>query len=270
MSEPASAKWRWRRALRDLGNGLAAYQLWVRLAYEDVRQRYIRSVLGEFWISLSMGISIVSIGVLYGSIFKYAMTEYLPYLAAGVAAWTFIAANLNEGANAFIADYQLILQSNQPTSIYLFRVLVRNLIVYAHNVLTVIVICAFFGSWPTWTTLMLLPNLAIVVAALAGAALTLAVLATRYRDIGPILANILQLLFFLTPIIWMTRQLPPEFAWVVDLNPFRPLVELLRDPLIGKISKPETYIASTAFVVVTWAIATTLYARTRHRIAFWL
>ena len=270
MTHPDKSQWRWRRAITDLVRGIEAWQGWSLLAYQDVRQRYVRSVLGEFWISISLGISILSIGVLYGGIFDFPMESYLPYLAAGVAGWTLISSALNEGSQAFIADHLLLLQSSQPRSLYIFRVLLRTFIVFAHNQIIVLMVCVAFGVWPTWWLFTLIPNSLLVLVNVGWAALLLAIVATRFRDIPPILGNVLQILFFLTPIIWKPEQVPDHLKLIVDLNPLKMLLELLRSPFLGTSLSISTYVSVVLLAVVGWLIAIALYARTRHRIIYWL
>ncbi len=59
------------------------------LGWQDVRQRYRRSALGPFWLTISMGVMIGTIGIVFGQIFKTPMREFLPFLAAGMILWSF-------------------------------------------------------------------------------------------------------------------------------------------------------------------------------------
>lgn len=263
-------KWRWEAATNDIARGMSAWQIWWMLAYQDVRQRYIRSVLGEFWISLSLGISILAIGTLYGGLFGFSMAGYLPYLAAGVAGWTFISASLVEGAQAFIADYVLLLQSSLPKSIYVYRVVLRSSIVFAHNVIIVILTCLVFGSVPGWSLFALVPNFLLVAVNVAWMALFLAIVATRFRDIPPILTNVLQLLFFVTPIIWRPEQVPEHLRFVVLLNPFAIFLDLLRAPFLGTSVSEGKYAGAILLAMAGWTITVALFSRARHRIVYWL
>ena len=105
------------------------------MGWYDVRQHYRRSVLGPFWLTLSMGIMVGALGFLYGGLFGHSMQDYLPYLALGLIFWAFMASFMTEGCTVFTAAAPFIHQVNAPLSIYPFRLLWKNLIILAHNAL---------------------------------------------------------------------------------------------------------------------------------------
>ena len=70
----------WRRAVDDVVDGFRARRVWMMLARMDIRQRYRRSVLGPFWITITMIIFIVAIGPLYGHLLGIGSEEFIPYL----------------------------------------------------------------------------------------------------------------------------------------------------------------------------------------------
>ena len=71
------------------------------MGWYDVRQHYRRSVLGPFWLTLSMGIMVGALGFLYGGLFGHSMQDYLPYLALGLIFWGFMASFMTEGCTVF-------------------------------------------------------------------------------------------------------------------------------------------------------------------------
>src|SRR4051812_1721789 len=77
-------------AARDILGGLAAWRLWSMLGWLDIRQRYRRSMLGAFWLTISMGVMVMALGTLYSSLFKVEINEFLPFIAAGLTIWGFL------------------------------------------------------------------------------------------------------------------------------------------------------------------------------------
>ncbi|WZB62546.1 hypothetical protein WJ970_03120 [Achromobacter xylosoxidans] len=74
-------------ALSDISAGMKRLPLVATLGWQDVRQRYRRSMLGPFWLTISMGVMIGTIGLVFGQIFKAPTEEYLPFLAVGLILW---------------------------------------------------------------------------------------------------------------------------------------------------------------------------------------
>lgn len=258
-------------AARDLWNSLRRVSLAGVLGWQDIRQRYRRSAVGPFWITLSMGIMIASIGLVFGQLFDAPMAEFLPFLAAGIILWTLIQTSLTEGCTSFIEGQAIIKQLPVPLFIHVMRVIWRNIIMLGHNLLILPVLFLLLGRPVTLTTFLFLPGLALATFLLAAAALALGIVSTRFRDLPTITASILQVLFYVTPIIWMPSLLPERAGTgFLDLNPLYHVLEITRGPLLGEIPPVESWLVVAALSVVTWFIAVGLFARYRTRIAFWL
>ncbi len=119
-----------------------------------------------------------------------------------------------------------------PASLFITRLIYRNILVFAHNAIILgIVLMAFPQAWDA-STLLLPLGLAAVVLNLWWLAVVISIASARFRDIPPIVASLLQILFFLTPVIWRKEDLPGK-AILVDFNPFYHLIEIVRAPLLG-------------------------------------
>src|SRR3954465_10779245 len=105
---------------REFIDGFRLPQIWGMLAWDDIRQRYRRSILGPFWITLSMGVFIVMLGVIYSRLFHMDVASYLPYLAAGFITWGFIATATTEGCHAFQEGERILKQIKLPYGVYIF------------------------------------------------------------------------------------------------------------------------------------------------------
>jgi ABC-type polysaccharide/polyol phosphate export permease len=92
----------------------------------------------------------------------------------------------------------------------------------------------------------------------------------RYRDIPPLIANVLQVLLFVTPIFWSPSQLGEQGRLFVIFNYVYHLVDVLRSPLLGRVPLGLSYLVVLAGGILGWAFTFAVYARFRRRIAFWL
>jgi lipopolysaccharide transport system permease protein len=264
-----SAVARRHMARRDLADAFALWRLCVTLSWLDIRLRYRGSLLGPFWLTLSTGVMVGAIGVIYSALFHVSMTDYLPFFAVSQVLWGFLNTIVTEGCTSFTSAEGMIRSIRMPFTLYGARIVLRNLVVLGHNMLVIVVVFALFRIWPGWGLLAALPGMAIWLVDSWAMAVLLGILCARFRDIPPIVASVMQIAFFVTPVIWKPETLHAH-RWVLLYNPFYPLLEVVRDPLLGAI--PPTYVYASALGVsaVILVVAWVLFVRVRGRIAFWV
>jgi len=257
-------------AVDDIVAGLAAWRFWTMLGWNDIRTRYRRSVLGPFWITMSMALMIGALAVIYGAIFKMPLSAYLPYLAAGLMTWMFVSTTINEGTMAFISAEGIIKQSAIPLSIYVNRVVWRNFLVLMHNLVVLVVIFPFVRPITALNPFEVISGLGLVVGNLAVGSLLLAALATRYRDLPPIIASLTQVMFYVAPILYEPSQLPAKMQIIAHYNPFYHIIDVLRRPLIGDSPEAISYVVAVGMLLFSSVVAFLFFRRFRGRIAYWL
>lgn len=268
-SQPKNSR---QLALEDFYQGIEKWHIWLSLAYQDIKLRYRRSALGPFWITLSMAITIYSMGFLYGHLFRTDLREYFPFLAAGLLSWTLISTTISDLTDAFIASEGLIKQIKLPYSIYIHRVIMRNFIIFFHNILVMIPIFIIFHSSLSinFKSLLLIPNLALIYFNAVTYGLILAMIGARYRDIPQIIKSLIQVIFFITPVIWNPAILPEKYHVLVVYNPFYAFVQLIREPLTGNSPSLSVFtmmgVVSLIGILFSWA----LFVKYRARIVYWL
>ena len=256
-------------ALRDVAEGARAFRLWGMLGWQDVRQRYRRSTLGPFWLTISMGALVGGLGLLYAGLFKLDVADYLPFVAAGLILWGLISGMTTDGCTAFIDAEGIIKQVNLPLSVHVYRVVWRNVIVFAHNVVIYAAAAVIFSIQPGWAGLLALPGLALLCLNGVWVGLLLGLVSARFRDVPQIAASIVQVAFFLTPIIWKPELLPDR-AFILHLNPFFHLLELVRAPLLGQAPGLVSWLAASGITFGGWLVTLVMYRRYRWRIAYWV
>lgn len=259
-------------AWQDITNGLCKWRVWVMLAYQDIKLRYRRSVLGPFWITISMAITVYSMGFLYGRLFRADLQSYYPFLVAGMLAWTFISSAITELTDTFIVSDSLIKQIKLPYTLYIHRIITRNLIIFFHNLLVMVPIYILFqtGSKINFNTLLLIPGLALIYLNAVMYGIVLAMLGSRYRDISQIIKSLVNVIFFITPIMWSPLILPESDRIFVYFNPFYSFVELIRAPLIGALPSLLNISMVLTVSLVGLLAATHIFIKYRARIIYWL
>jgi ABC-type polysaccharide/polyol phosphate export permease len=257
------------RALRDIWEGARAWRLWMLLGWQDIRQRYRRSKIGPFWVTLSMGAMIGGMAFLYAGLFHTDVHSYLPSLTLGLIIWGLIGVVTTEECNAFIDGESIIKQVQLPLSLHVYRVVWRNLIIFGHNFVIYIVVAVAFGIWPGLTGLLAIPGLLLVCLNGIWVGIFLGAISVRFRDVPQIIGSVIQIAFFLTPIIWQPESVPGR-EWILKLNPFYYFVTLVRQPLLGGGPSVHVWAGALATTVFGWLLAFLLYRRCRRRIAYWL
>ncbi|MFM0308881.1 ABC transporter permease [Paraburkholderia sp. RL17-383-BIF-A] len=253
----------------DLKQSVASWRLWTLLGWLEVRQRYARSRVGPFWLTISMGVMIGSIGVVYGSLFGQKMSDYLPFLSISLVMWGTFSQIVIEGSTAYINSGQYIRQASTPKLIYILQVVWRNLVILAHNFLIVLVLLIVFGV-KSWITLpIFIPALILYLINALWIAMVTALLSARFRDLPQIVAAVMQIAFYITPIIYRPDSLR-RFSFIVEFNPLAHLVELVRAPLIGQFPSPLTWIVAISMAILGWLFALALTGRFLKRIPYWV
>jgi len=265
----------WQRAFGDLGQGWRQRPLWGYLGWQDIKQRYRRSVLGPLWISISMGVVATAMGILYGALFGEDITTFLPYVATGLLIWTFISGAILEGSEVFIANEGLIKFLPAPLSLHVYRLVWRQTLFFAHNLVIWGLLIIIFPQPLGWSLLLAVPAFAILVLNGAWIAVLAGIVATRFRDIPPIIASLTQLLFFMTPIVWrydtlLENPAVAERARIAEINPVLHFVEILRQPMLGHEIVWRHWYVVGAITVVGCLAALVCLRNYRSRVAYWV
>jgi ABC-type polysaccharide/polyol phosphate export permease len=258
-------------AVREALAMLARVEQWSTLAWNDTKLRYRRTTLGPLWITLGLSATVFSVGTLYGVLFGNELNEYLPYFTAGLVAWTFLSATINDGCVAFLGAAALIRAIPVPLVVHVYRMLARQVLVLAHNFLLMIALWIIF-RWPLDASFFLfVPGLALNVIVAFGLVLFLGIVAARFRDVQLIVSMLLQLVFLMTPIMWQTKSLKgAAIPYVSDFNPFYHLIEIIRRPLLNEAPTSTSWVVAGVAAAVSFALGMTFYARFRHRVPFWV
>jgi len=239
------------------------------LGWHDIRQRYRRSFLGPLWITLSLAITVAAMGFLYGKLFHQEIHSYLPYLTSGMVIWGLISMLINDCTTVFSSAEGIIRQIQLPLTIHVLRMITRNVIVFAHNMVVFIVVLLLFKVQLGWSLLLFPLGLIILAMNALWVGFLLGTICARFRDVGQIILNLVQILFFLTPVMWRQEALGSH-AWVSRLNPLTQYFDQLRDPLLGQSVPLFSWLYIIGSSVAGWTLTIILFPKYRARVAYWV
>ncbi len=258
-------------AIEDVVKGAQNHEFWMTFGLNDIRSKYRRSKMGEWWITLSVALFIFVIGGLYRGIFSADSGSYLAYLAIGYILWLFISNTITTGCSCLVGARPFMLQRNWPVSSFVYRLIYREILVIAHHAVIIPPIMIWLKLWPGFLGIFLaLIGFAICVFTAFWVALFLGIVTLRYRDIPPLVQSLMRLAFFATPIIWFNRNLGEFGTIIYNINPFRYFIEVVRSPLLGEVVPLHDWFITIAWALGACVIAIATLSVTKTRINYWL
>jgi ABC-type polysaccharide/polyol phosphate export permease len=257
-------------AWRDFLQAFLMWRVWGLLGWHDIRLRYRRSVLGPFLITISMAVTIYTIGFLYSYLMKTDMRAYYPFLAAGLLIWNFVTLLLNEGTSVFIESQSYLKQIKMPYIVFVLRLIARNFIIFCHNLVVMIPIVLFFHLPVNWHTLLFFVGVLIFLGSAISLCTLVAVIGLRYRDVQQIITNLIQVTFFLSPILWQPSIIPEKYQHWVYWNPVTHYLAIMRSPLLGEAPSLMSYQVTIGLMVLGFLGVFLLFSRVRARLVYWL
>ncbi|MFC4860140.1 ABC transporter permease [Pseudomonas sp. MAHUQ-62] len=251
---------------------LQLWRVWWFLGIQDIKARFRRSFFGPLWIFITTAFFVGGVGIVYGLLFGQPVHEFLPYLACGFAIWGFIVASITDASGAFVRAEGYIKQFSYPKQIYLLRNLVSASVVLLTGILVIIPVQLFFDQFHYIGWLLAIPGILILILAALGHIAICAYIGTRFRDFPHAMGVALQMLFFVTPIMFPAKILEGKgLGLIFQLNPFYYLIDVVRHPILqNELTVPENYLYAGLYVLLTWLAALLVALRLDSRVVFLL
>ena len=258
-------------AVNDLKRSQEKLYLALMLGWQDIKQRYRRSKLGPFWLTISMGVMIGIMGIVFGQVLNASMENYFPFLATGIILWTLFSSSVMEGSSSFIEAQGMIRQLNLPLSLYPIRVIWRNIVICGHNIVILPLVFLVIGKGINLEIFWLIPGFLCFLWNMLWLTLLLGTICARFRDMPQIVSSLMQIFFYVTPIIWMPGSLSPRStSLLVEPNPVYHLIQLARAPILGESPTALNWGVSITMAILGSCLALWFFGKYKKRIAYWL
>ena len=249
---------------------LSQYKLWHLLAMTEIRQTFKRSFLGTLWHSLGTGIAILGIGPLYATIFKVEIGEYFVFIAVSLIVWNYVQGTITEATGVFSAHEGFIKDLNIKESIFIYKIVWKNTIIFFQNVIMVAVIFLFLGEihrYHPWNFLLIVPLLFFL---LVNLSMLVALLSTRFRDVAQIVKSGMQVLFFITPILWKPGRDMSDNGLAILLNPMYYIINIPRELALGNEIKINHVYLLIVFLIISFIFSEIYYKKYFKKVVFWI
>lgn len=255
--------------ISDWWSGARKIEIWGTLAWFDVILRYRRSTLGPLWITISMGAMIAGMGPLYAALFGADLNKFFPHIALGIIFWNLFLSVIQESSTVFISSANFLRQSYFPISLFTLRMLARCVIQFMHHIILYVPIILLVSIDLSLEVLFFIPAFLLFLLNAHFVTIIVGIICTRFRDFAQIINSLMQLLMFLTPVIWMPENLPDR-ASILLYNPFALMLDILRTPLLGGIAEISSWVGVAFLTLCNFVLAVILFSKYRRRIVFWI
>ncbi len=247
-----------------------ATNIWGRLGWRETKRRYRRTAFGPFWTTVSIALFVTTLGLVWSNLWNKDPKVYLPYLTSGMILWVFISSTCTEGCAAFTGNEKLIKQLRISYTLLACVSVWRNVTVIFHNLTIYILVCFYAGLYPSWATLLVIPAFALLSLNAVWVVALLGTICARYRDMQQLVASLLQMALFLTPIFWSPEQLTGRAALLMQFNPLYHLIAVVRQPLLGEVPSLMHWAAVVGMAIFGWTLTIFVMGKLRHRVVYWL
>ena len=253
-------------ALTDFGRGIRLRGVWMALATEDIGDQHRRTALGPLWMLINyLAFAATFIFVFHGTAQAPA---YPAYVATGLLVWFYIMEVVSQGVSLFRREESFIRGTPLPLSVYVLRLWAQSTIrgVYALAGCIAILLLSAIPFTAGWGLALI--GLGIVLAVAPAAIVLSAFLGAYFPDSQFIVANLMRLGMFLTPVFWMPGGEATIQAAFRDWNPFTYFLEIVRLPVLAEGMSAEPFIVAIAIGALLWVAALLLLGRYRRHVAF--
>lgn len=262
------------QAITDIIEGIKLWRLAFSLGWFDLKLRYKGSALGPIWITSTSAAMIATMSVIYSSLFKMDLHHYLPYVALSTILWQHgMATTLSDACQCFLQADDTIHSIKLPFFLQALRTIIRNAIILSLNLVIPFIVFIAFGINPGWIALLSILGFLLWIINGLAICLLLGCVCARYRDIPQIINSLIQIVFYVTPIIWLPYQLKHHINYLM-YNPLYPIIEVVRGPLcsslLGHPFNFQIWIYALGYSFILWLFSGYIFIRARGRLAFWI
>jgi ABC-type polysaccharide/polyol phosphate export permease len=258
------------KGFAELAEGVGNWRIWHLIGTGELRRRYSRSRIGQFWLSLSTGLSTLILGVVWSVLWNVQPGTLLPHLTVSILIWQFMSAVVSEAADVFTSSRHLLLSQRLACSTLVIAMVYKNLIVLAHNAVIIVVVFLIFQQPITSQIFLVIPALVLMAFTSVWLGCVLGMVCARFRDVTHALQSVLQLGFYVTPVIWKPEFLTEQYRWLLMFNPFASFMTIVRSAIIGGPVPTLEWVVAATITIGGFLLALPLIGTYRRRLVFWI
>jgi ABC-type polysaccharide/polyol phosphate export permease len=254
----------------ELLDGCRNWRVAYLMGLGEIRRRYARSMLGQFWVTLTTAVMTLGLGFVWAGLWKEPVADLMPFFAISYTSWLLISGTLVEATTVLTSSAALFNNQGMSFATAIYGLVFRHLFILAHNLPIVVGVFVFFQVPLKPVMLMVVPGLVLVCLILTWSGYVIAIACARFRDLTHVVQSIVTMAFFVTPILWQANQIPADRQYLLLINPFAVMLSVVRDPLLGTMPPWWDWAIGIAMVVFGFAFALPFVGYCRRRLIYWI
>lgn len=255
--------------IRDLRALFSHREVLTNLVQADLKLRYRRSILGYSWSLLYPLLTMAIMALVFSRVMRFDTNDYVLYVFAGLLPWNFLL-NALWGAGISLLTHETLLKKIYlPKVIFPVSVTLARFLDFLFNLAALFVVVSFVTFRPSMALLALPAAALLLFLFTTGVALAMSALNVYIRDTTHLVAVVMQLGFYLTPIIYPEDVVPPSFRMILEINPVTHLVRLFQRILWkAEFPTPDQWLLAVAVTVSALMIGHLIFAALERRLVF--
>ena len=210
-------------------------RLLIELTKNDFKQKYVGNILGIFWAFIQPTAMIAIFWFVFQVGFKSAPVdniEFILWLVAGMFPWFYFAEGLSSGTNAIIVNHFLVKKIVFRVSLLPLIPLLSAVSIHIFFIFFMFAMFLYYGHMPEIYWIQIFYYLFAVSVLLIGLSWFTSSIVIFFKDMGQLVAIVIQFGFWLTPIFWNITRVPEKYQWVINLNPVAYIIDGYRNSMI--------------------------------------
>ena len=210
-------------------------ELFIFLAWRDVLVRYKQTIIGILWAILRPFLTMIVFSFIFGRLARLP-SDGIPYpvlVFVAMLPWQFFASSLSEASNSLITNANMLSKIYFPRLVLPTSAVIVSLVDFLISLVIMAGMMAWYGIWPTWHILALVPLTVVAFLASIGAGLWIAALNVEYRDFRYIVPFLVQFGLYISPVGFSSSIVPEHLRFLYSLNPMVGVIDGFRWAIAG-------------------------------------
>jgi len=238
------------------------------LTKKEIKVRYKNSVLGYFWSIANPLLYALIFYFVFKVIMRFQIKDYSLFLISGLFPWQWVNNSIMGSAGSFVGNVSLIKKVRFPRLFLPLSQVLNDAFHFLVSIPVIILFLLFYDKYPSITWLYGIPLLIIpTFLVIYGLSLAVSSVNLFFRDLQYLMALLLTILFYLTPIFYTIKFVPEKYRYLIYINPFTPLITNWRSLFMQNAINWNDYLLSLIYGLLVFAVGYLIYNKLKDRFA---